>query len=230
MKVWEFMTISENPPPWKRSCNKVQHHLNLQLKQCLMRPSIFRIIWFAHYLPHMPYYLKSTKNLSNLQAPLWVQVDDMLKWTVTFSFLQASMDGQVMATQQYKKLLGSPPAPILGFRFVIPICYSCFFKLQVPNWLFQHFSNWIFSQIWCGFCHQNPQLHRLIVFVSWFVCFCSVVHSLTHPLEICLKRLFFLNFPTVAYFPLKGNTATIMSAIKNNKIDKKYRQLIQSKN
>ena len=125
MKVWEFMTISENPPPWKRSCNKVQHHLNLQ---CLMRPSIFRIIWFAHYLPHMPYYLKSTKNLSNLQAPLWVQVDDMLKWTVTFSFLQASMDGQVMATQQYKKLLGSPPAPILGFRFVIPICYSKFFS------------------------------------------------------------------------------------------------------
>ena len=130
-------------------------------------------------------------------------------------FLQASMDGQVMATQQYKKLLGSPPAPILGFRFVIPICYSYFFKLQVPNWLFQHFSNWIFSQIWCGFCHQNPQLHSLIVFVSWFVCFCSEVHSLKHPLEICLKRLFFFfNFPTVAYFPLKGNTVTIMSAIK----------------
>ena len=84
----------------------------------------------------MPYYLKSTKNLSNLQAPLWVQVDDMVKWTVAFSFLQASMDGQVMATQQYKKLLGSPPAPILGYRFVIQICDSYFFKLQVPNWLF----------------------------------------------------------------------------------------------
>ena len=32
--------------------------------------------------------------------------------------LQASIDGQVMSTQQYKKLLGTPPVSILGYGSV----------------------------------------------------------------------------------------------------------------
>ena len=80
--LWQYQTTL----PLEKIMQQSTTHLSLQLKQCLMWPTIFRIIWFAHYLPHMPYYLKSAKNLSNLQAPLRVQVDDMLKWTVNFSF------------------------------------------------------------------------------------------------------------------------------------------------